>query len=414
MATKGKKPRAVAVQHLNDAQYSELPGVAREFLFARAGGQEAALLLNQKKLKEIANDFLYSEEGNVYWCNSKRGQWEYGASVAEVEKWIAELMARERSHQDPQESTIVVDDPMEGPSSGKKFEASIKARTKTPKKIPALKSPVRIDQDSRNPKHPASPTQDAASTTVRFSKSPTAAPDIPNANEPETPRPATRKSIRPTPESVKIAYEKFADPVMAEINPSREAQGSPRVGLGLKISPKTSRKRVAAESVDDEAGMLNPIATERQAKRATLGSMVSPRIAGVAINSQVEDFGLLASRASEATALSAPEPPGNRLSPRTDDSNEAEPRMTRAAYGLSFTTDNLLEVPEKILGYITECEHHQIRLANETDDPSLKREHRARSTLFQHMRADLESRIMCLAQDAEEKGQVESSHCMWS
>ena len=86
---------------------------------------------------------------------------------------------------------------------------------------------------------------------------------------------------------------------------------------------------------------------------------------------------------------------------------------TITAIGLQFSVDKLAKVPERVLEYITECVHHQIRLANKANDPHLKHGYRSQSSLLQKLHADLESRIQCLAEDAERKQRVESSHCLW-
>ena len=421
MSSKGKKNKDLESQHLSDLQLSELPNIAWDFLLAVAGDRESILGLKPKQIKDYAGDFLDSDEGRFYWPLSDMGQWKYESTHAEVKKWIGELMLRERRRREARDSASIIDKPEES-SSSKSKTTPFKGRTEaTPKTISPGTRHAKLGDGTRGlglvtsmaKKAPVTPVSPVSPT--RRTKSPTIAPDVPYEGSSQLPTSTLRKTIRPTPASILIAEERFRDTDISQTqNSARDGTESFTVEVGGIKSPVTPRKRPAEEGgARSSSSPSTGSTTERPSKKMALDPSGRPSEPSVPQSTFFERSTLSASAPVSRTMMPPPKPEQENSITETGTKPPVSSLPSVAAYGLQFSVDNLAKIPESVINYIVLCHDHYIRLANGTQDATLKDEYRAKSTLFQKLHADLESRIKCLAQDAEEKQRVESSHCLW-
>ena len=418
MAGRSKKQRDPEIQHLSELAASELPQVVWEFLVTETGQQETAIQLPPKKLRDYAGDFLDSEEGRFYWPLSDLQQWQYPeATHADVKKWIGELMIRERKRREAATSTITVDDRQE--DSGRKKEKG-KAPVEGPNALHKMKSSSGLKAVADESVHgagtvTASPKKDPV-TPTRRAKSPTVAPDVPYEELSQAPFSASKKRLKATHAAVRIASEKAKSTEKSDTDSITHSESrSGTLGLGLSRSPTLPRKRPAdSEAVAGSSPPSFASPEGRSTKKVALSPSAplqenfspQPPFFGVGEFSTVSTL-------PGRVMMPPPVREQNSSSNHPDSKASEASSATVTVLGLQFSMENLARVPERVLEYITECVHHHIRLANRTDDPHLKDGYRTQSTLLQNLHADLESRVKCLAQDAEEKQWVESSHCLW-
>lgn len=321
-------------------------------------------------------------------------------------------MSKERLRRETKDALFLVD--MDPPSSSKKKSSPNKGKSSflgpgSSTSPPALSGEApQSSSTARSPiKTPATPT--------RREKSPTIAPDRPYKDAPERSISKPRKSIRPTPTSILIAAGKpHCTTAASHDTTTRDQSWATTVASDKTQSSSSSRKRPAEEDVED--GRSNPPAlspTERASKRVALDP--SPSFSSL----KQPPFFEPAEQSSAAPAtprsmlLPSELDQGRSPAPKKPSPSPSNPELV-PAYGVQFSVDNLAKIPETLLEYLTECRDHYIRLANSTPGPRRKDDYRSRSTLFQNLHADLESRIKYLAHDAEEKQRVESSHCLWN
>ena len=401
----GKRNKQVEkeTEHLMEVQISELPDAILEFI-ANETEETAvtALQLKPEQLREYAGDFLDSEEGRKYWPLSDLNQWKYESTHMEVKKWLGDLMVRLRKKKNTRNFSTIDHDDTYTPQKGRDtitVKPSPVQKKRTSPLVSREKTSSRTPETLSSKKDPTTPS--------RRAKSPTLAPDVPYEEPPQTSVSSPKKSLRPTPASIRIAEEKFKSPGSDTVN--NEAR------LGLGFSPKTPRKRPA----EDEASVnLSKATVESSADRANKRMNPGPSFVEETSMPQDPVFDLddliTESTPPPTTMMPAPDRPPNFIAALTNTQQISSPPNTITAYGLQFSAENLSKVPGQVLGYITECVNHHIHLANGTEDPKLVAEYRSRSLLFQKLHADVESRIKCLADDAEETRRVESSHCLWS
>ena len=222
-------------------------------------------------------------------------------------------------------------------------------------------------------------------------------------------RPPAKSSIAPQ----KIANERFKNPDKNEPDNATWTEArSDTLGSGLSVSPIAPRKRPAEEATEgpSTSSVFSP--GNGSNKKVALSAPAAVRDVPSPGTSSFQQSNL-ASPPLSARIMPPPMRERDSFSTQTEVKAPEPDTSLVTAYGLPFSVENLAKIPDKILEYVTECINHQIRLANQTGDAGLRDEYRARSTLFQKLHADLESRIKCLAEDAEAKGRVESSHCLW-
>ena len=414
MVGKSKKSKDPEVQHLTDLQLSELGGVVWDFLVDETEDQEVALQLEPKKLKDYAGDFLDSNEGRFYWKLSDFGQWQFESTHVDVKKWIGELMVREQKKRKATASTSIYSGPDESPSPTRTRDrppakSSIAPQKRT-KPVSPLINPRERDRDSAAA---SKPLPKDPFTLSRRTKSPTVAPDIPYEGPPQNHVTSPKKPLRPTPASVRIANERFKNPDKNEPDNATWTEArSDTLGSGLSVSPIAPCKRPAEEATEgpSTSSVFSP--GNGSNKKVALSAPAAVRDVPSPGTSSFQQSNL-ASPPLSARIMPPPMRERDSFSTQTEVKAPEPDTSLVTAYGLPFSVENLAKIPDKILEYVTECINHQIRLANQTGDAGLRDEYRARSTLFQKLHADLESRIKCLAEDAEAKGRVESSHCLW-
>jgi hypothetical protein len=403
MAGKGKKKCDPAVEHLNELQITEMPAVVWEFLVSKAGGEEYAAALTEKQIHGYAVDFLDSDnEGRSYWPLSENiPQWQYEITHPEVWEYLSKLMLEE-ARKRPTPTFNAASDVRPTSSGG--------GHKRTPKQgRDGRFTASKADTKSSNPR--TSPVMVA--TPRNRAMSPTVAPDI--AYELEETVPTPSKKTRTPSKRSGMANVPFEKPQATSGQDSeRFENASSSRGLGLLRSPVRAGKRPIER--DDEfemSGALGISSPERPPKRVALSpppeSSTAPQPSVIIPSLQ----------GTEPAALSDPAPSSptqNRNEGETftdvpcgDSSSSLVPFR-----GLHYTAQNLSRIPQSILDYVEECGRHQLRLARGATEPSMKDKHRAQSTLFNNLRADLESRIVCLSEDAAERDRVESSYCLWN
>ncbi len=413
MAGRSHKHKDPEIKHLSEPTISELSQAVWEFPVTETGNQEVALRLKPKKLREYAGDFLDSEEGRFYWPLSEGlQQWQYepDATHADVKKWIGELMIRERRRREAEDSIIHVDDPHVGSSAKKKKgKAPTEGPNASQKREPLGRPQDRAEEGVRSLGTAKASSKADPIPSTRRAKSPTVAPDVPYEDVPQSSRSASKKSLKPTPAAVRIAGEKVKSPEKSDSDSVFRAEGrSAALGLDLSRSPTNPRKRPA--ETEDVAG-LSASSSVWSNKKVALSSSAPLQEPPLPFPSPRDDP--ITSTSLSAMMMPPPRRERERPSTQTGEQPPEVPSSVVAAYGLQYSVENLSKVPERVLEYLTECIQHQIRLANNTDNAMMKQQYRARSTLFQKMHADLESRIKCLAEDAEARQWVECSHCLW-
>jgi hypothetical protein len=416
MVAKSKKNKDPEVQHLSELLHSELPRVVWEFLLKQAGDSETAFGLKPRQIKDYADDFLFSDEGRFYWPLSSLSQWQYDSTEEEVKKWIAELMSSERKKKHDEDSRFKFDDPLQS-SSARKPSTLRKSHPFWARKVAPGASRTMTGEESAPKRTPGSLTKASPVAPSRSTKSPTIFPDVPYEEPSEPPQSTPLKSTRSTPATITVADDRSPEIGGSNAATRRENRRA-TLGLGLKLrkSPITPRKRPAEDEEEDRPDSSSISFPELRSKRVALDSVPSPQQSPTPSSAHFGELGaLLGISREESNSMMPPPKRDQQNSELPAESNSQSSRLqTVNADGLPYTVDKLSQVPERVLGYITECVQHEIRLADRVKDLESKDKHRSRATLFLKLHADLESRIKCLAEDAEEKRRVESSHCLWN
>lgn len=410
---KGVERPSLVDQHFTKDQRACFPTSAWEYLETMAGDEDNALRLTKKQLRDYAGDFLdFDEGGRQYFPLSTLGQWQYEFSHADTKKYITEVMTTEKQRRQldlglgsatPESSKIPT---TPSPSKARKSLGLGITASRTP--------PAKEASEQRTATRARNKTA-VAESPDRRAKSPTLALDVPFDDFLDQAVLTPRKSILPTSESIEIAAEKFSEPGIHETrNTSRGQSRSTTQGFGGSKSPTTPRKRPIEE-----------VSGERPSSSSTFSPSVRPN-KRTFVDALFEQDDEPSSSTPilphtpppvELSALDTLMPPPKRV--RGDSIKDIDQNQTSlgsnivTTYGLPFSHENLSKIPDRVLGYVSDCIDHQIRLANGAENETLRNEHRSHSTLFRKMHADLESRIKCLAEDAEAKGRVESSHCLW-
>lgn len=401
MVDKGKRPEHPTVDgHFTTEKREEFSQKVWDFLVSEIDGEDAVIQVNPKQIKGYAEDFLSATGfGKLYWPLSALGLWKYDFSQRDAQSFVEEIMSSEIERRKHPPEIISDDEDLPNPE----FQPKASITTNLSKG----KGPSKRATGSQMPRKTV-PTPKKSPVNHRYrDRSPTTVPDVPFSPAKDHPPRTPRRSIRPTPESKRIAEEKFTSPTTSKRTTSPEGQDhSTTQALEPSLSPGKSRKRAREE--DEHADTASTSESARK-KAATVTS--PPRDSPPPLE---EIFNLKSSPSPVQDSITLMPPPDRRQEKSADTEELRDALTSITALGLPFSADSLAKVPECILGYISECEHHQIRLANETEDGRRKDEYRARSTLLLNLYADVKSRIHCMAEDAKEKGRIESSHCLWN
>jgi hypothetical protein len=362
--------------------------VVWEFLVGKVGGNESATALTDNQIRDYAGDFLDSPaEGRTYWPLSESiGLWQFKITHGEVWDYLTKLMLKEARKRPAAPFTANSEARPTNTGTGSK---------RTPQNGRGGRSTVsKSDPKSSGPRTPPAKTHPPRNRAM----SPTVAPDIHHDADATVQTP--REKIRSTPNK----------------NSERRERPSSSRGLGPLKSPVKAGKRPIARDEDFEmSGALGISSPERQPKRIALNPPPESSSAAQTVPSVI----IPPIQDTEPAALSnlttfSPTPNQNEHDIFTGVPHGHLSTSLISVRGLQYSVRNLSKVPDSILDYVAKCVRHQLRLAVEATEPSLKDKYRAQSTLLNNLHADLESRIVCLSEDAAERDRVESSYCLWN
>ena len=395
----------------------DLPGLEKQdkhkfkvdlwnYLDARFLGLTQVNMLTDKQIREIANDFMFDEEGQTIWEPAQHGLWNFAKyDLNDIQAGIAAILFRLIEEHDPTTDSTIVSD----------------ADTYNTIKTPSKRSQHETPSPNKRKKHIS---QKTPSTNPRV-----------GAADPSNVQRGTLTTSPLTPsKKFRVTVAEDVDKVIEEDNTStvnvlrgnqpprnlREDTFDSTISIPHDPPPRVTANETSSRNMPQSFTSANAPTNPASIVGSGISKSDSTTVAAKVINKSIGNeptqtavrqisnthgraspMGTLATPSSdgENQAKSRPPeqlPPFSRLKTQSSDINQLAQTSFRLRNRI-YTVGNLSKIPSTVIDYLNECRNAHLLSASACQDESKQQWHHSMAQHVIQLKDDLESRFDSLA-----------------